>query len=108
MQKMILGLCRGRHELPSEVEGYIFDKELTLDFNSLEDTCHEVLKDCCELTLYVTGFTPALTTVISYCVFNTIKLTLMHYDRDINDYIPQEMHIKGYRCNSDNCLLIFS
>ena len=96
LRKMILGLCEGRHDLPSEVEGYIFGKELTLDFDSLEDICCDKLLECNELILYVTGFTPALTTVISFCVHNSIPLTLMHYNRDTNEYVKQIMWVVGY------------
>lgn len=43
------------------------------------------------LVLYVTGLTVALGEVIKYCFENIIDLTLMHYDRNTNEYYAQNI-----------------
>lgn len=91
MRPMVLGLCEGRHPLPETVEGYIYPQQLKLDFQELTEQCRSKLQFCKELKLFVTGFTPALTTVINYCMVNSIPLVLCHYDRDTDSYIQQDM-----------------
>ena len=90
--KKILGLCEGRHTI-EKVEGYIFGKELNIrDLGYMRMLAHEVLYETKELDLYVTGLTVALVTVINYCLYNHIALTLYHYDREYDNYYPQEVN----------------
>lgn len=88
-----MGLVIGRHQIP--VNDYIFDEEGfdVFDFNYMKDKVHEKLYDTKSLELYVTGLTVALVEVINYCVYNDIDLTLYHFNRDTNEYIPQEVTI---------------
>lgn len=92
-----VALCEGRHEMPAEVEGFIFPHDVTMDPKSLEDDALLWVCDTfpeCQWTdmpddgpeipsvtsdpdsvlvrnglliVYVTGFTPALVAVINAC-----------------------------------------
>jgi|688.fasta_scaffold159643_6 hypothetical protein len=89
-QKSVLGLCEGRHILPTEVTGFIFPQSVNpTDLKGMETTCNSKLNGCDYLELYVTGLTVALTTVINYCCKKHIALILWHYDRDNNNYYCQ-------------------
>lgn len=88
--KKIFALCEGRHEMPAEVTGAIFPHNINpLDVEGLEKTASAKLADCTELTLYVTGLTVALVAAINVCRQNSIKLTLMHFDRATGNYYQQ-------------------
>lgn len=88
--KKVMGLCAGRHEIP--VREYIFSNELDpLDLMGMEQQAKSKLVGASELTLYVTGLTVALVSVINICKELSIKLTLMHYDKSTGGYYPQEV-----------------
>ena len=113
MMKKVVGLCAGRHDLP--VEGYIFNREIDpTDTKAIEKVAFDwVVENCAitrkygiglnqadnedvkvftsdtELVLYVTGLTIALAAVIKACMVNGVMLTLMHYNRELNDYFEQ-------------------
>lgn len=88
--KKIYALCEGRHEMPTEVVGAIFPHNINpLDVEGLEKTASNKLAGCTELILYVTGLTVALVAVINVCRQNSIKLTLMHFDRAAGNYYQQ-------------------
>jgi len=90
MEQLILGLCEGRHILPESVSGYIFPQSVNpTDLVEMDKTCHEKLKNCDHLKLYVTGLTVALVTVINYCCRNHIYLILYHFDRESGSYYTQ-------------------
>jgi hypothetical protein len=90
-----LGLCDKRHII-KDVDDYIFDDgDITfpIDPKGLQNHVVKKFKEIGlnmgdDLTLYVTGLTPALTSVIRICFKNSITLTLMHYDNASGDYIP--------------------
>ena len=90
----IAGLCEGRHEIPG-VTDYIFGEiEDPMDFEDLEYRAGMWLEEANKakvdvITLYVTGLTPALTSVIKACAIRDMSLKLMHYDRDTNSYKAQ-------------------
>ena len=112
---VIVGLCKGRHELPVEV--YIFEREIDpLDFITMRRTVEKFILDHVGLTtetrealdqryeddvpcftgehkliVYVTGLTAATAAVIQVCAMNGVQLTLMHFDRDTGEYVPQEI-----------------
>jgi hypothetical protein len=89
MEKIIIGLCSGRHEIPSVTE-YIFENTIDpLDLDYMTSKCHEKLVNADEVVLFVTGLTVALISVINYCCQNHIILTLMHFDRNSNTYYSQ-------------------
>lgn len=93
MAKVKVGLCKGRHEI-QEVSVYIFGTiENPMDFKAMQETAMSFLIDnnVDELKLYVTGLTPALTSVLHACAYRHVPVTLMHFDRDSGQYMPQVM-----------------
>lgn len=90
----IAGLCEGRHEIPG-VDDYIFGEiEDPMDFDDLEYRAGMWVEEAKKaevdiIKLYVTGLTPALTSVIKMCSIRHLTLMLMHYDRDSNSYKAQ-------------------
>lgn len=113
MKELKVGLIKGRHEMP--VSSYIFDEiNNVLDFDTMskqivnfinsnlsvyatygcginqigyEDV--EVLTADTRLVVYVTGLTAVTAEIIKVCALKGISLTLMHYDRESGDYLPQ-------------------
>lgn len=86
-----IGLINGRHQLP--VSEYVFEEIKNIfDFKAMEEQIHSKLKYATKVTLYVTGLTAAVSSVVAYCVRNDIELTLMHYDTETTEYIPQTVH----------------
>ena len=99
-----MGLCESRHEIPQITDGYIFPSEVNpTDLRELNSLAVDKLMDICEkeyinkkqivgqLNLYVTGLTVALIEVLNICKMYGIRVTLYHYNRDTNDYFPQEV-----------------
>ena len=106
MNKVVVGLCENRHKMP--VKEYIFkDIPNPSDIEKIEEEafiwvykhCLETqlinvftfLKGKHELVIYVTGLTVALTSILKVCQAYDVKVTLMHYDKDNDNYIKQEM-----------------
>lgn len=115
MKKIEIGLCASRHPLP--VSEYIFGFEVDpTDFPNLEEDAYERLEKLLpdarrsvasltnqadytdvpvwfrevELVIYVTGLTCALIAAINAARrLNVKSITLMHYNRDTNDYLEQ-------------------
>ena len=111
-EKVIVGLCEGRHNLP--VDTYVFPGQINptdvegmlqhaLEFVETNCNCHHTgfalsantQENACgwmctkELVLYVTGLTAACAAVMSACATLGCSLTLMHYDRETGGYFPQ-------------------
>lgn len=90
----VVGLCEGRHEIPG-VTDYIFGEiEDPMDFDDLEYRAACWLEEAKKsevdvVKLYVTGLTPALTSVIKACSIRHMNLKLMHYDRENDSYKAQ-------------------
>lgn len=92
MKEVKVGLIKGRHEMP--VESYIFDViENVLDFDAIHNGVVSFMKKNIDsdvrLVVYVTGLTSVTAEVIKVCALNQVKLTLMHYDRESGNYLPQ-------------------
>lgn len=92
--KKVLGLCKGRHEMP--VSSFIFDGAIEdpTDLKWLAATVSNSLSDTTELDLYVTGLTVALVAVINYCCKYGIELTLYHFDTKSGSYFPQKVETR--------------
>lgn len=92
-----IGLCKGRHTLPTAVTEYIYPTEVNpLDVQGLRKQALHWLRvnaDCerPHLTLYATGLSVALCAVIAACSEARWSITIMHYNRDDNSYYPQEI-----------------
>lgn len=88
-------LCAGRHEIAQAVDGSMFPDELKpSDIEQIEQTADRYVSDAVELgikqiNLYVTGLTVALVAAIKAAIKHGIGLTLWHYDRDSDGYLPQ-------------------
>lgn len=92
--KKIMALCNGRHEMPAEVGGYIFDTiEDVTNLSAMEERAERVLGQGLKgLDLYVTGLTPALIAVLNVCRRNETAVTLFHFNRETGDYFPQVVY----------------
>lgn len=113
---MVVGLIAGRHQLP--VEDYIFENiENVLDFDFIREgiskfleekvgvvhsygqavnqadytTDVELYKGSDELIVYVTGLTAVTAELIRQCAMNGVSLCLMHFDRESNSYVAQQL-----------------
>ncbi len=98
-KKLTLGLCEGRHDIDIPMDGYIYhDIKDPMDFDELKNVAFEALwrygHSDVELTLYVTGLTPALIAVLNECGALEIDVTLMHYDKVTGAYKPQKVWAK--------------
>lgn len=88
----IFGLCQGRHEMPTDIQDYIFPMSVNpTNLSLLDETVKEKLKTETAIKLYVTGLTVALTAVLKFCFQNGIKVTLLHYNRETKTYYEQEV-----------------
>ena len=112
---VIVGLCAARHAMP--VQEFIFPEVVNpTDFDGMEKTAEEFILQhvgltvterqaldqrygedvpCWSgkrsLTVYVTGLTACTAAVIKACALNGVGLTLMHYDRETGEYLPQRI-----------------
>lgn len=90
------GLCEGRHEIPTNK--FIFPTVINptdLDWQydvALKSMIELGIIEDREMELYVTGLTVALITVLNICKIYDISVTLLHYDRNTNDYYEQEVY----------------
>ena len=108
-----VGLIEGRHPLP--VNGYLFREiKNVLDFESMEKEIEKWIKKNIHfksiwgghpsqidytdvqmrtsterLIVYITGLTAVTAALIKTCSEMGVKLTLMHYDRESDQYLPQ-------------------
>lgn len=87
----IMSLFEGRHCMPDCVEGAILHNihDIT-NLDLMERQCRKSLRGVTGLILFVTGLTPALVTVLKYCMSKDIPVMLMHYDRTTGRYFVQD------------------
>jgi|TARA_R110000751_G_scaffold100335_6_gene194288 hypothetical protein len=105
MEVFTVGLCGpGRHDIPQVSEdNFLFPMmvENPMDFSAHYNTAFEFISNLPEeakVELYVTGFTPVLTSFLSAWVqvndqrrragSSTRPLTLYHYNRESSGYEP--------------------
>lgn len=110
-----VGLCASRHAMP--VQEYIYPESVDpTDFARMEKIAEDFILHRVGLTIierqaldqrwsedvpcytgkralvvYVTGLTAAVAAVIKVCALNGVSLTLMHYDRETGEYLPQQI-----------------
>ena len=115
MEEIREGLIKGRHNnIP--VNEYIFNGEIedVLDFQKMNETIYSFLENrigvsevtstginqidysdvAClkgnkKLIVYCTGLTAAVAQLIKLCMLNGVSLSLMHYNRDNDNYVEQ-------------------
>lgn len=89
------GLVKGRHCLPSDCVGYVFEEiRDPMDFNAIElQACWFVTRfvirypDETRMDIYVTGLTVALTSLINeLSIAGFTHVGLWHYDKVTDDY----------------------
>ncbi len=111
---VVVGLCAARHAMP--VTEFIFPEVNPTDFDGMEKTAEEFILHHVGLTVterqaldqrygedvpcwsgkrtlvvYVTGLTACTAAVIKACALNGVDLTLMHFDRESGEYLPQQI-----------------
>lgn len=112
-ETVTVGLIAGRHDLP--VSEFIFDEiGNVLDFKAISDHISnfistrvgvgsasgcgvnqrdysdvELFAGTRDLVVYVTGLTAVSTALVAVCALNGVDLTLMHFDRNSGEYVPQ-------------------
>ena len=99
-----LGLIEGRHDLP--VTDYLFqegDITFPLDMRQLAQIADKRLSEAgavssfedrfnpSQIDVYVTGLTAATTAVIRVALVKGYLLTLHHFDRDSQTWLPQQI-----------------
>lgn len=109
-----VGLINNRHPMP--VQNYIFEKEIenVFDFESIKNEIKEFILEWCsycinqtdsqsvsvysgknELVCYITGLSSVTAALVQVCAVYGVELTLMHYDRDTDEYVPQVIFSKN-------------
>jgi hypothetical protein len=94
-----IGVCKGRHEIPSVTGGYIFSREIPAEMLvnplALEDEAlnnlSNLLSGNTDVNLYVSGLTVAVMATVNACKALGLKVTLMHFNRENGEYYPQEI-----------------
>lgn len=112
---VVVGLCAARHAMP--VTEYIYPESVDpTDFSGMEKVAEDFVLQHVGLTVterqaldqrygedvpcwsgkrslivYVTGLTACTAAVIKVCALNGVNLTLMHYDRESGEYLPQRI-----------------
>ena len=112
---VVVGLCAARHAMP--VTEFIFPEVVNpTDFDGMEKVAEDFILQHVGLTaterqaldqrygedvpcwtgkrsliVYVTGLTACTAAVIKVCALNGVSLTLMHYDRESGEYMPQRI-----------------
>ena len=98
--KKIFTLTQGRHIIKDprngeEIKSSIFGKDLLMNIDGLEDFSDEIIKQngVGSYEIFVTGFTPALTSFIkmAYQGQEVRNLVLWHYDSVADTYRKQIM-----------------
>lgn len=91
-----IGLIKGRHVLPPQVKGYVYDgpipSEHLVDDRWLYETAENALQRHAvegEVMIYVTGLTQALIATLNACRAHGIKVYLVHYDREKKSWWTQ-------------------
>lgn len=97
MRRHVLATVGGRHNLPA-VDVNFFDGavENPMDFGAIENHVREVMTSLepadasqAMFVVYVTGLTTVTTSVLKIAAEMHTNVTLMHYNRDTDDYEAQ-------------------
>jgi hypothetical protein len=88
-----IGLVKGRHEITDCTE-YFFDEVPTdkiFDFNWQKNVIFQKVENFGKnkIQVYATGLTCVLVSVIDVLCQYNYDFSIMHYNRDTNDYIEQ-------------------
>lgn len=98
-KRPVLGLCKGRHDIP-DILGYVFEEiEDPTDFLSMRFRAEKIISVWRAfqgpypegIRVRVTGLTAALVAVINACHKYNLPLVLEHYDRETGRYLEQNV-----------------
>lgn len=92
---MLVGLVRGRHNLPPNVHHYVWDEDIkdVTDIDEIEKHAEDWVSRYKpgRMTVYVTGLTQALVAIINACRRHGVSLRLEHFNRSTKQYFSQEV-----------------
>lgn len=94
---IVCGLIRGRHAVPDHVHFFVFDGDIpqdrVCDSFYMERVSAAFLDRFCpsKVSVYVTGFTPALLALVKVCKQRGVGLTAYNYDREGRKFWAQEV-----------------
>lgn len=92
--KYTFQLCEGRHSIPGNPPA-IFPATATVDPTDVlalhNCAAFTIPADATEITVYVTGLTPAMLAVVRVCHERDIDLKAMHYNRETGEYYIQRV-----------------
>lgn len=94
---VVCGLIRGRHAVPDHVSFFVFDADIPQDHVCdsfyMESVCEAFLRKHtpAAVSVYVTGFTPALLALVKVCRQHNIGLTAYNFDREGRKFWAQEV-----------------
>lgn len=96
-EPLVCGLIRGRHKMPDHVSFFVFESDIPqaniCDSAYFDAVCTAFLDkhSPSAVSVYVTGFTPALLALIKACSARGIGLTAYNYDRESKNFWKQEV-----------------
>ena len=94
---VVCGLIGGRHAVPGSVSLFVFNSDVPqahiCDSAYLDEVCTSFLDrhKPDSVAVYVTGFTPALLSLIKLCRQRNIGLDAYNYDREGRTFWRQEV-----------------
>ena len=98
LKRLVVGLIKGRHAMPEEVESYVFNEPVInpTDVDWMFRHAKKFIKSNISvpketmLIIYVTGLTPALLSVLSAARLEGVNtIACMHWNRETNTYFCQ-------------------
>lgn len=95
--KIVCGLIKGRHKMPDQVSFFVFESDIPqaniCDSAYFDAVCTAFLDKFSPsaVSVYVTGFTPALLALIKACSARKIGLTAYNFDRESKNFWKQEV-----------------
>ena len=96
-KEIVCGLIKGRHKMPDHVSFFVFESDIPqekiCDSDYFDSVCTAFLDKFVPsaVSVYVTGFTPALLALIKACSARKIGLTAYNYDRETREFWKQEV-----------------
>lgn len=104
------GLINNRHSMPvkdyifesikNEIKKFILEKigvhtVLNHGINQTDSQSVSVYSGKDELVCYITGLSSVTAALVQVCAEYGVELTLMHYNRDTDTYVPQVIFSKN-------------
>lgn len=100
-----VGLINNRHPMPVQnyIQNYIFEKEIenVFDFESIKNEIKEFILEKVGVHTVLnhginqTDSQSVTAALVQVCAVYGVELTLMHYNRDTDEYVPQVIFSKN-------------